>query len=129
MKRLVLLAAITSMAGLAGCQSVPDDAAKLGVSFHMTEANRCKTVSPAISVSGTPAGAVTYSVHMVDKQVPTFNHGGGTVPVSAGIPAGALKSFRGPCPPAGSHDYQITVKALDAGGKVIGVGSSTQRFP
>jgi len=127
MKRILLLAMASA---LAGCQTVPDNAAKLDVSFNFTSASRCSSVSPAITILGAPAGTAKYSVVMSDKQAPGFNHGGGTVQASGNtIQAGALKSYTGPCPPTGSHDYTISVKALDASGAVVGAGSATRRFP
>lgn len=123
------ISVLLAVAGLAGCQSVPDSAAKLGVSFNFTAANRCSPVSPAITVTSAPGGTVKYSVHMTDVQVPAYNHGGGTVAATGTIPAGALKSFNGPCPPEGRHTYTISVKALDAAGKVLGAGSASRQFP
>lgn len=129
MRNLLLLGLFGLSAAVAGCTTVPDDAAKLGVNFHFTETNRCSTVSPAITVTGAPASTVKFSVRMHDHQAPSFNHGGGTVPATgAAIPAGALENFRGPCPPSGKHDYEITVQAIDAGGKIVGVGSADQMF-
>lgn len=114
---------------LSACTSVPDDAAPLSVSFAFSAANRCSAVSPAISVGGAPAGTASYKVSMTDLDVPTYNHGGGTVAASGGsISAGALKSFRGPCPPSGQHTYKITVLAIDGGGKVVGAGSASRKF-
>lgn len=130
MNKLVFLI-FGSATMLAGCTSasVPDNAAKLAVSFDFTAANRCKSTSPAIRVSGTPASAANYRVKMVDRDEPSYNHGGGTVPATGGdIEAGALKSFTGPCPPSGKHTYEITVLALDAGGKVVAAGSAARAF-
>lgn len=128
MKRLLLLA---GMGFVAGCtsSSVPDDAASLNVSFQFTEEHRCSAQSPQITVSGAPTETAQYTVRLRDHQAPAFNHGGGTVAASGDvIPAGALRSYTGPCPPSGQHTYEITVNALDAGGKIVGRGSATQRF-
>lgn len=127
MKKFALLAAV---AGLSGCQSVPQDAAHLDVGFHFSPSNRCSSINPPITVSGAPAKTTKYAVHMTDLDKPDYNHGGGTVVASGNtIPSGALKGYKGPCPPAGPHRYEISVKALDATGAVVGYGKSSQRFP
>lgn len=124
-------AALCVLVVLAGGTSLPARAARpLAVSFHFTPASRCKPYSPRISVKGTPPSAVKYEVVMHDHQAPNYRHGGGTVPVNNGtIPAGSLKDFRGPCPPAGqTHTYEIDVRALDSRGKVVASGKAEQQF-
>ena len=126
----LILVPLVLLFGCLGTQ-VKDDAARLGVSFAFGPQHGCSTISPAIDVSGVPAGTVKFKVRMVDLDKPTYNHGGGTVPNdgSGTIPGGALKSYKGPCPPSGSHRYRITVHALDSEGVAIGVGEYTQSYP
>ncbi|KAA0680253.1 phospholipid-binding protein [Neorhizobium sp. P12A] len=127
MRRSFLL--LGAFALLSACTSVPNDAAPLSVSFTFSPSDRCGETSPAISVAGAPAGTASYKVSMSDRDAPGFNHGGGTVAANGGtIPRGALKSFTGPCPPTGKHTYDITVLALDAGGKVLAAGKASQLF-
>jgi len=130
----VMLAALALTVVLAGCVSeeVSPDAMTLGVEFSWEGTARCSNVSPVIQVSGAPKEAVSFKVRLVDLNVPSWNHGGGTVANDGAgvIPTGALKSgYNGPCPPSGSHRYQFIVKALDAEGTVIGEGKSVQKFP
>lgn len=68
---------------------------------------------------------------MVDLDVPSYNHGGGTVPYTgqASVPCGALTSYTPPNPPSGSHSYRITVTAFGPGNASLGTASSTRRFP
>jgi phosphatidylethanolamine-binding protein (PEBP) family uncharacterized protein len=131
--RIVWAALVLTMV-LAGCVSekVSPDAVTLGVEFSWEGTSRCSNVSPVIRVTGAPHGTTSFKVRLVDLNVPTWNHGGGTVAHdgSGVIPAGALKSgYNGPCPPSGTHSYQFIVKALDAEGTVIGEGKSVQKFP
>ena len=117
--------------GCAGSKTSPD-AVNLGVNFNLEAKHKCSSISPKITVSNIPAGTKELKVVLVDRDVPTWNHGGGTVAYkgSGVIPEGALKSgYNGPCPPSGSHTYEFKVKAVDARGVVIGMGSKTQNFP
>ena len=73
--------------------------------------------SPEIKVFNVPVDTKTLSVKMKDRQS-NYNHGGGkfTYNGESSIPAGALQSWEGPCPPAGkTHTYYFTVVAK--GGK------------
>ena len=74
----------------------------------------CGLSSPVFSLSGVPKGTTTLQFHMVDLDVPSYNHGGGTVPSKgqASVPCGALNNYSPPSPPSGSHSYQITVTAF-----------------
>jgi len=104
----------------------------LELNFKLEAKHQCSQLSPKIIVSNIPVGTKELQVELVDKDVPTWNHGGGTVAYkgSGVIPEGALKSgYNGPCPPSGSHTYEFRVKAIDANGAVIGKGSKTQKFP
>ncbi|CCH48431.1 conserved protein of unknown function [Pseudodesulfovibrio piezophilus C1TLV30] len=68
---------------------------------------------------------------MKDLDVPPYNHGGGSVEYVGEelIPAGAL-SYKGPCPPSGSHDYEFTVKAVNTEGDILlGEGKAERQYP
>jgi phosphatidylethanolamine-binding protein (PEBP) family uncharacterized protein len=68
---------------------------------------------------------------MVDLNLPSFRHGGGTISYQGGkeLAAGAF-SYTGPCPPPGQrHNYRWTVRALDAGGKTLATASAAAPFP
>jgi phosphatidylethanolamine-binding protein (PEBP) family uncharacterized protein len=85
--------------------------------------------SPRFRVANVPAGTAQLDFAMKDLDAPMFNHGGGKVAYKGGndIPAGAFK-FTGPCPP-GTHRYEWTVTARDAGGKSLASTRSTIRYP
>lgn len=133
--KVMNIAAVVGIAvlGLSGCQTTKeaDNMAELGVSFDWEGTSACSSKSPAFVISNIPAETASLRFKMVDLDVPTYNHGGGTVEYSGGngIPAGAF-SYKGPCPPSGSHDYRFTVTALNADGSLIlGKGQETQAFP
>jgi hypothetical protein len=99
---------------------------ELSVDWQWKASDRCSSTSPALALSGIPAGTRTLAVRMVDLDAPGYDHGGGSVAHAGGatatVAAGALKSYRGPCPPNFSgfgHDYEITVRALAADGKTV----------
>lgn len=91
----------------------------------------CGLSSPVFSLSGVPKGTTTLQFHMVDLDVPSYNHGGGTVPYKgqAGVPCGALTNYSPPSPPSGSHSYQITVTAFGSSNVSLGTATFTRRVP
>lgn len=98
----------------------------LEVIWSWRRLHECSTTSPELSVSGVPPDARVLDVKMVDLNFRQFDHGGGSVPISAHgtliVPQGALKNYRGPCPGRNiyfGNDYEITVVALPADGKNV----------
>jgi phosphatidylethanolamine-binding protein (PEBP) family uncharacterized protein len=88
--------------------------------------HKCSEVSPAIELSNVPKDTHTFVVALVDFDMRSFDHGGGVVAHNGeskfSIPAGALKTYRGPCPPNFSsfgHDYEFSVAAVGLDGKSI----------
>ena len=52
---------------------------------------------------------------MIDKNVPSYNHGGGKINNYDGslvIEPGAFK-YKSPCPPNGKHTYEWIIKAYE----------------
>lgn len=132
-KRLLRLVAGATLL-LFGCATaqVSPDAVELSVDFAWQAADRCSSQSPVIRVHNIPAATKTLQIKLKDRDVPNWNHGGGTVAYDGSglIPAGALHDgYNGPCPPSGSHRYQFTVKAIDAAGVIVGTGQQTRNFP
>jgi len=98
--------------------------AEFSFDYEWNPANQeCQRVTPELKLSGVPSGTAAFKFKLKDLDVPRYNHGGGKMKYSGGdvIPEGALKSIRynGPCPPGGSHRYQITLHALDGAGKEL----------
>ena len=109
--------------------------AQMAVDFEWRLEHRCSTVSPALTISGAPSGTTKFLANMVDNDFTTFVHGGGAVeasnPTDFEIPSGALKSYKGPCPPNFfnfGHDYIWTVQAVDSAGKVLAIATKTKTF-
>jgi hypothetical protein len=88
--------------------------------------------SSEIALRGVPAGTATLDARMVDRWVPSYDHGGGRIAYAGrkSIPCGALSGFRGPSPPPGQiHDYEWTVRALAADGRELAVAKAERKFP
>ncbi|WP_316979810.1 YbhB/YbcL family Raf kinase inhibitor-like protein [Shumkonia mesophila] len=134
MKRTYLsLSAVFAATILAACQTTKEapNAASIGVDFSWQGVTKCSSKSPAFKLTGVPAETKTLNFRMTDLDVPSYQHGGGSLAYTGQgeIPAGAF-SYVGPCPPMGSHDYKFDVMALDAkGDTIIGKGSATRAFP
>lgn len=131
-RRLWLLCLFLAFA-MAGCVQATRAAnyQPLTVSFNWAGGG-LSAPSPEIRVTNVPAGTAFFQVKMTDLDMPGFNHGGGTVPNDNGlIPAGTLRSFRGPEPPAGQkHTYAIKVIALSADKSVVlGEGQAQRSYP
>ena len=90
----------------------------------------CGGPSPVFSLSGVPKGTTSLQFHMIDLDVGTYNHGGGTVAYKgqSSIPCGALNNYSPPSPPSGSHSYRFDVTAIGAGG-TLGSATFTRKFP
>ena len=108
----------------------------LTVDWEWKKSHKCSPTSPALVVSGIPSEAKSLQVAMVDLDFSSFNHGGGSAAhsgeASVMIPEGALKNYRGPCPPNFfnfGHEYEFTVKAIAADGQTeLARGSKTKTF-
>ena len=102
------------------------DASAFSMSFRW-----CGLSSPVFSLSGVPKETTTLQFHMVDLDVPSYNHGGGTVAYKgqSTVACGALTNYSPPSPPSGSHSYQITATAFGSGNVNLGTASFTRKFP
>lgn len=134
-KRVIVMArkyqCIAAAAGLATLVTVPSGALAMSVKFSWVGYQPCSSSSPAFIVSDVPAGTARLAFKMVDKNVPSYPHGGGTIAYDDAreIPTGAF-SYKGPCPPSGQrHTYEWTVQALDGNGKAIASTTAAAKFP
>ena len=116
-------------AGLIAISSSP--AATMSLEFSWKGYPACSSSSPGFTVAGVPPGTVKLLFRMVDRDMPAYPHGGGSI-AYAGIDTirpGAF-FYTGPCPPSGKqHRYQWTVQAIDADGRVLDRASSRRKFP
>jgi phosphatidylethanolamine-binding protein (PEBP) family uncharacterized protein len=103
----------------------------MSLSFSWAGVARCTPRPPAFRLSEVPAGTSQLAFNMVDLDLPSFPHGGGTISYQGGdqVAAGSF-SYQGPCPPEGQHHhYRWTVKALDVGGRTLATTSAAKSFP
>ncbi|MEZ5869127.1 hypothetical protein LX70_00776 [Defluviimonas denitrificans] len=87
--------------------------------------------SPAFRLKNVPDGTKFIRFKLVDRNVRSYNHGGGTVAWKGGaqVPAGAFK-YKSPCPPNGAHSYEWTATAMSKnnGGK-LGEAKARRNYP
>ena len=132
MRNKLTILAILSFFTVA-CSSIKEaqNMVEIDVAFEWSAADRCSVKSPAFTISNVPAETKSLAFRMTDLNVLSYSHGGGTVPYTGSglIPAGAF-SYKGPCPPAGAHDYEFTVTAVNAAGDtVVARGKAVRSFP
>ena len=107
------------------------------IDFTWKRSHQCSPVSPALTLTGIPSGTTQLSVLMVDHDMRSFDHGGGFLKNDVGfpkefiIPEGALKVYKGPCPPnfnSFGHDYEFTVTASDGSNNVLAKAGKKKTF-
>src|SRR5215813_14114307 len=120
-KTLLALAVILGLVGSTSAET--SNPPKIGVDFTFDAKHRCHGISPEIRLSNVPAGVATYEVKLTDLDVPTFHHWSQTLPAAAPvIHEGAGSGYFGPCPPSGTHRYEITVVAHDGRNRAVASG-------
>ena len=85
-----------------------------------TTGNPNRVNTPIFEFKGLPDGVTKLTFRMIDKNVPTYNHGGGKInnyDGSSVIEPGAFK-YKSPCPPNGKHTYEWVIKAYEGNKKV-----------
>ena len=89
--------------------------------------------TPEFSLSNVPKGTTKLNLKMVDRDVPSYPHGGGNIEFKGQkkIECGALGygSYEPPSPPSGSHTYEWTIIALDKDGKELASAKASRKFP
>ena len=119
--------AVALVAAVTACATV--DTTKLprmGVDFAFDQKHKCQGVSPEIRLSNVPAGVASYEVRMSDLDVSSFHHWGQTLAATGPvIREGAGVGYFGPCPPSGTHRYEITVLAHDNQKRAVAYGEKT----
>lgn len=115
------------MVAVAGCATL--DTSKLprmSVDFTFDQKHKCQGVSPEIRLGNVPAGVTSYEVTMTDLDVPRFHHWAQTIPATGPvIREGAGTLYFGPCPPAGTHRYEINIIARDGQNQPLAYGEKT----
>ena len=92
-----------------------------------------KVSNPIFKVSGLPNGTEFVQFRLTDKDVSSYNHGGGWVKMSAdGTVAPNSFKYKSPCPPSGRHVYEWTATAKAKkgfGGKKLGIAKASRKYP
>ncbi len=85
--------------------------------------------NPKFVIKGLPKGTTKVSFRLKDKNVSSYNHGGGTVNMSNdGIVPRGLFRYQSPCPPGGKHKYEWTATAK-SGFKTLGKAKAMRLYP
>lgn len=119
--------------------TTPVLASEFTISFEWGDIPLCTSGSPntianpKFVLTNVPAGTKFIQFTMTDLDVPSYDHGGGTVEYNGKnvIEPGAFK-YSSPCPPDGSHRYEWTAKAIKKKsifGGAIGKAKATKRYP
>ena len=129
---LIILVAL-SMLTICSCKGESKNLAVMGVDFEWQPIDKGSSDNPEIRLTGVPEGTTRFLVSLVDLNVKGFDHGSGFVDNdgSGMIARGATKgSYGGPDPPFANmrNNYEITVRAYDARGTIIGIGKKAKLF-
>ncbi len=124
------------MCVIAGICSAGMAQAEFSLSFEWGDIPLCKTGrpntvgAPAFVLKDLPVGTARVDFRLKDRNVPSYNHGGGKVKISTGgqLPFGTFK-YKSPCPPSGSHTYEWTATARSASGKALGKARARRPYP
>ncbi|MBN2125206.1 MAG: phospholipid-binding protein [Deltaproteobacteria bacterium] len=118
---------------------MPAYAGEFSISFDWGDIPLCTSGSPNVVpnprfvLSNVPEGTKFIEFTMTDLDVPSYNHGGGTIEYKGDdiIEPGAF-TYKSPCPPGGSHRYEWTAKAKEKKGFFsgsIGKAKAVKTYP
>lgn len=96
-----------------------------------TSGNPNTVTNPKFTLKDVPAGTEYIRFRLVDRNVPSYNHGGGTVKWDGkSTVAPGMFKYKSPCPPGGRHTYEWTATALKSktGGK-LGEAKARRTYP
>ena len=93
--------------------------------------NPNRVSNPKFKLKDVPAGTAYIRFQLKDRDVPSYNHGGGVVAYNGQktIEPGAFK-YKSPCPPGGQHTYEWTATAQKKknGGK-LSRAKAAKKYP
>jgi phosphatidylethanolamine-binding protein (PEBP) family uncharacterized protein len=124
----LMVAALATVACASADASKDTSLPRMDVDYAFAAKHKCQGVSPEIRLRNVPPGTASYDVKMTDLDVPSFQHWSQTIPASGPVISEdggrAVDGVRyyGPCPPRGTHRYQIEVVARDAKQKPLAYG-------
>lgn len=127
---LLSLALSLSGIGLAGTANAFELSFQWGNIPLCTSGNPNTVPNPVFRISSPPAGVTQIQFKLVDKNVPSYNHGGARFNYAgqAEIPSGVF-NYKSPCPPNGRHVYEWQATAFDAQGQAIGRATAQRNYP
>ena len=126
MRRVIAVAVMLTLAITACAEAQTSKPPRMGVDFAFEQKNKCQGLSPEIRLTDVPSGVASFEVRLTDLDVPTFRHWSQTIPAAGSvIREGAGSGYYGPCPPSGTHRYQMEVTALNSQKKSIAYGEKT----
>ena len=112
-------------------------AEEFSISFEWGDIKKCNTgnpnrvSNPRFTLTNVPEGTKFLKFKMKDKNVPSYNHGGGKIEYFGEnvIEPGAFK-YKSPCPPGGRHTYEwsVTAQSKKNGGK-LDVAKAKKKYP
>ncbi len=114
-------------------------AQKFSIEFDWGDIPLCDTGSPntvknpTFRLANVPPGTKFIRFGLTDLDVPSYNHGGGTVAYSGQqeIKPGVF-TYESPCPPNGSHTYEWSASAKDGDGffsDTLGSAKASTSYP
>jgi hypothetical protein len=122
---------------IASALTLSTPASAFEIAFEWGPLKRCtsgnpNTVeNPRFVLREVPEGTQFIRFRLKDRNVPSYNHGGGVVAYSGQevIEPGAFK-YKSPCPPSGSHTYEWTATAQqqERGGK-LATAKAKRKYP
>lgn len=125
---VMTMVTIILLAGV-NCSNVSPDAAELDVDFDWIGFVSCVLGElPELRISGIPVDTKTLEVSLTDHGL---SHGRQTIAYDGSgiIKKGVLDKIEPPCPMGDPGKYKFKVKALNADGVVIGIGSKQRYYP
>ena len=102
-------------------------ASEFSFEFDWSDLKKCTTgnpntvKNPIFSQKNVPNGTKFIYFKLTDKNVPSYNHGGGWVEYKGEneIAPGSF-TYKSPCPPNGKHNYEWTASAKEKKGLFAG---------
>ena len=102
-------------------------ASEFSFEFDWSDLKKCTTgnpntvKNPTFILQNVPNGTKFIYFKLTDKNVPSYNHGGGWVEYKGEneIAPGSF-TYKSPCPPNGKHNYEWTASAKEKKGLFAG---------
>lgn len=138
-RKFIFTAALGGFLGSFLGASAPAPAGDFTLAFDWGDIQLCTSGSPntvdnpTFRLSGVPKGTKAIRFSLTDLDVPSYDHGGGTVAYTGQteIKPGAF-TYQSPCPPDGKHTYEWEAAAKDGDGffaDTLGTAKAKKIYP